>query len=297
MKPLSVIVPAHDEEQVIARCLRAMLDGAEDGELEVIVVCNGCEDQTAAVARDVSARVVVVELDLASKTAALNVGDRLAARFPRVYVDADLIVGVDALRAMAEALSDPEVLCVSPTARYELTGRPWLVRSYFEVWQRLPYFNDERTGGVYALSEAGRARFAGFPEVIADDQFVLQQFAAPDRRCLADHHFVVQAPRSVRALVATRTRVYRGNRELAGVATPVGPVGGSGAALMRLVRRPSEAPSVLAYAALCAIAKFRALRGGREWERDESTRRPDTSPAGRGALPVAPEDACVPTTT
>ena len=45
-KPVSVIIPAHNEESVIGRCLAAMLEGAQPGELEIIVVCNGCSDRT-----------------------------------------------------------------------------------------------------------------------------------------------------------------------------------------------------------------------------------------------------------
>jgi len=280
--PFSVIVPAHDEEHVIATCLLGLLAGAEEGEVEVVVVCNGCRDRTAEIARSISADVIVLELAEASKTSALNVGDRAATRFPRFYVDADLQVGVEALRATARVLDGSEVLCASPAARYELAGRPWIVRSYFEVWQRLPYFNDERVGGVYALSEAGRARFAAFPDVIADDQFVLQQFDPSERRCLLDHHFVVQAPRSVWALVATRARVYRGNRELAGLATPTGAVGGSGAALARLALHPSQAPAAAAYAAVCVLGRIGARRHRGRWERDESTRVPiETGGSGR----------------
>src|SRR3954470_11754775 len=48
---ISVVVPAHDEEQVITRCLRALTGGTAAEEVEVIVVCNGCSDRTADVAR------------------------------------------------------------------------------------------------------------------------------------------------------------------------------------------------------------------------------------------------------
>ena len=37
----SLILPAHNEAAVIGRTLRALTDGAEAGELEVIVVANG----------------------------------------------------------------------------------------------------------------------------------------------------------------------------------------------------------------------------------------------------------------
>lgn len=272
--PLSVIVPAHDEETVIARCLRALLDGAERGELELIVVCNGCRDDTAAIARSVAPEATVVELPLRSKTAALNTGDRLATRFPRFYVDADVTVDIEALRATAAVLRTDGVLCASPRVRYGLTGRPWLVRSYFQVWRQLPYLNQETVGcGVYGLSEVGRARFSDFPDIIADDQFVLQHFDVSERKCLRDVAFDAQAPYRVGDLLATRRRVYRGNRELDGVRTPSRAAGGVGRVWLRVVCRPSSTLPALAYAAVCVTAKMSASLPHAGWERDESSRR------------------------
>ena len=45
---ISVVIAAHDEESVLPRCLRALLDAAGPGEFEVFVVANGCTDRTAA---------------------------------------------------------------------------------------------------------------------------------------------------------------------------------------------------------------------------------------------------------
>ncbi len=83
--PFSVIIPAHNEEAVIARCLSSLLEGAPSGtaeEVEVIVVCNGCDDHTAQVAREIAPRATVLEIPVASKVAALNAGDEEAAHFP-----------------------------------------------------------------------------------------------------------------------------------------------------------------------------------------------------------------------
>ena len=48
---VSFVIPAHNEEAVIGRCLTALLAGARRDELDIIVVCNGCTDRTAEVAR------------------------------------------------------------------------------------------------------------------------------------------------------------------------------------------------------------------------------------------------------
>ena len=195
--PVSVVIPAHNEESVIERCLGTLTAGAAPGELDVVVVCNGCKDRTAAIARGV-AGVRVVELDVASKAAALNAGDDHATHFPRIYLDADIELSLSALRA-TDAKPHREVLCAAPTPVFEVEGRPMLIREYYRVWGELPYLTEAMVGtGVYALSEAGRARFGRFPPITADDQFVLQQFDRTERRAIADHHFVVHTPTTIR---------------------------------------------------------------------------------------------------
>ena len=276
-----MIIPAHDEEAVIARCLDALTLDAEPGELEVVVVCNGCHDRTAAVAREALPTANVVELDVASKSAALNAGDEQATRFPRVYLDADIELPISVLRATVQALAAPGVLCAAPAPAFELRGRPRLVRAYYEVWQQLPYLTEEMVGtGVYALAEPGRRRFDRFPDLTADDQFVLQQFDRGERRSLADQHFVVHTPTTLQGLVAIRRRAYRGAAELeASGRAPHGKATGAGRRLLQLASSPRNWFSVAVFVTVTAFAKLRArFGGGRSWERDDSARRAAEGP-------------------
>lgn len=284
-----MIIPAHNEEAVIGRCLRTLLDSAAPGEVQVVVSCNGCHDRTADVARAAAPEAVVLETSLASKVAALNAGDRAATRFPRVYLDADVELPVQALRRLAAALSEPGVMCVAPKAVFDLEGRPWAVKAFFAVWLQTPYLNHDMVGtGVYALSEAGRRRFDQFPALTADDQFVHQQFARGERKALADVKFTVHPARTLKGLVAMRTRAYRGNRELAssGLAAEEAPQSGLKTAL-RLAVRPANVPSVAVYVAVNLWSKAKARRAGPRWERDDSSRRPlgPLASAGEGAPP------------
>src|SRR6185437_12473950 len=101
---ISVVVPARNESSVIARTLQAMITGALTGEIEVVVVCNACTDDTARIARAFGAPVRVIETELGSKTHALNLGDQAASGFPRIYVDADVVVTIETIRALASRL-------------------------------------------------------------------------------------------------------------------------------------------------------------------------------------------------
>ena len=90
---ISVVIPARDEERVIGRCLATLLDGIDDrGQVDIVVVCNGCTDGTADVVRAVTPWVTVLELAEGSKPAALDAGDRAAlARFrKRAASDSEL---------------------------------------------------------------------------------------------------------------------------------------------------------------------------------------------------------------
>src|SRR6266853_6912404 len=96
---ISVVVPAHNERSVISRTMKTMTAGALPGELEVIVVCNGCTDDTAAIAANFGSPVRVIATKLVGKTVALNLGDKAATAFPRVYADADVHITIDVKEA------------------------------------------------------------------------------------------------------------------------------------------------------------------------------------------------------
>ena len=113
---VSIVVPAHNEAQVVGRLLRRILSPAgpddpdgQDGQdgLDVVVVANGCTDGTAEVAASFGPPVRVVSIPVASKLQALAEGNRAATGFPRLYVDADVELGAGDVRALAEARLQP----------------------------------------------------------------------------------------------------------------------------------------------------------------------------------------------
>lgn len=259
---------------MIGRCLTTLSAGAAPGELDIVVVCNGCVDRTAEIAHATAPEATVVELPVASKSAALNAGDERARHYPRIYLDADVDLSIAAVRALTQALLEG-ALCAAPIPHFDLVGRPRAVRDYYRIWAQLPYLTEGMVGtGVYALSAAGRARFDTFPPITADDQFVLQQFA-PDERCsLPGHRFVVHPPMSLRGLVAIRRRAYRGTTELAdsGLARQP-PAQGAVGRLLELARTPANWLALLSYVTITIAAKAGARWGRHQgWERDDSAR-------------------------
>jgi len=217
----------------------------------------------------------VIKLSVASKVAALNAGDREAKYFPRFYVDADVVLGIEDLRRVASVLAGDGALCAAPKPLFVLEGRPWAIRAFYDVWQEIPYLTEDMIGsGVYALSEQGRARFGAFPDLTADDQFVQQLFDRSERKAVEGAQFAVQVPRSLKGLLAMRTRAYRGKMELAssGLAR-VGPPASGAKAALRKARQPRHGPAVAVYASVNILAKGLARKSAHaRWERDDSGR-------------------------
>jgi glycosyltransferase involved in cell wall biosynthesis len=101
----SIVIPAHNEGRVIGRLLDALLSEATEDEMDIVVVCNGCTDDTAQVAGLRGAGVRVVEIPTPSKHVALRAGDEHARGFPRIYVDADVVITTSDVRVLTNALT------------------------------------------------------------------------------------------------------------------------------------------------------------------------------------------------
>ncbi len=297
----SVVIPAYNEAAVLARCLRALepaLHPRADFRVEVVVVPNGCTDDTGDIAREAARRspaIRVVELPEGSKIAALNAGDDDATVFPRIYLDADIELSPGALPAMVASLQTAAARVAAPRVRFDVDHADVFVRSFYRAFERLPYVRDGLIGlGVYGVSEQGRARFGRFPDVVADDLFV-QRLFAPEERQIVDAEFRVRVPSDVGSLIRVRTRVARGNAQLTQEEDErfTSSTHGTLRALAGLVReQPSCALDAACYVAVTAIARILARRADRRaepstaWERDDSTRTPAPHEPGQ-TVPAA----------
>lgn len=213
----SIVIPAHDAAATIARTLTPFADQAASGLLEIVVVCHGCGDGTAEVARGF-AGVRVLEVDAASKTAALNVGDATAGSWPRLYLDADVEMPAAALWCVFDALSAGGLLAARADSAVDTAASTALVRSYYRARKRVPsLWTGVWGGGGYAVSEEGRRRFAQFPEVSIDDVFVHGRFTERERGVVGCAPVIQYAPRTTAELSAKLRSSVRGGSELADI--------------------------------------------------------------------------------
>jgi glycosyltransferase involved in cell wall biosynthesis len=188
MTALSVVIPAHDEAAWLPACLGALLasDPVEGG-AEVIVVPNGCRDDTAGVARSHAGafaakgwRLEVIERAEGGKPGALTAGDAAARGRVIAYLDADVTVSPPLLAQLARALSGEAPRYGSGTAR--VTTRGLVSTLYARFWRTTPFVSTGVPGfGLFAVNRAGRARWADWPRIISDDTFARLMFAPAER--------------------------------------------------------------------------------------------------------------------
>lgn len=123
---ISVIIPAHNEEKYIARCIKSIKKSAKQfhGKTEIIVVCNRCTDKTAEIAQNNGAKVIFNEDRCIAKVR----NDGIAAASGKI------IVTIDADNRMTKGTLS-EVYKLLRTGKYIGGGAPIRFERYsFPLW-------------------------------------------------------------------------------------------------------------------------------------------------------------------
>jgi len=116
---VSVIIPAYNEDRVIAQTIASLL-GSTHPRFEIIVIDDGSRDRTSDVVRDRFGDVRRLRLFTranAGKAGALNFGLRHARGEIIVAVDADTIFPAHTLGALARRFDDPLVGAIAGNAK------------------------------------------------------------------------------------------------------------------------------------------------------------------------------------
>ncbi|WP_442678711.1 glycosyltransferase [Sphingomonas sp. ASY06-1R] len=267
---------------MIARCLSTMLPERENAPFDIIVVCNGCTDNTADIARGYSRRVKVIELEQGSKTLALNTGIRAAVHYPLIFVDADISVGYSSLCAVAAALRHPGAMTAAPAIIVDTSLSDWIVRNYYKIWLQQPYVCDAMVGsGVYGLSEEGLAVIGQFPAIIADDGFVRSRFDTSQRVTVKTDldgkpaSFTVYPPRGFGELIRIESRRRAGDAQLRTLFPSAETARSTKMATVAAAEAPFIAKVSYGFIKIAGRLRFqwnRVRRHHRRWERDDSSR-------------------------
>ncbi|MEG3086823.1 polysaccharide deacetylase family protein [Sphingomonas sp. PB4P5] len=221
---VSVLIPAYNEERVIERAVRRVLEST-DVRLEVIVIDDGSADATSAVVRDAFAdepRVRLMTLANGGKAHALNRGLELASGEIVIALDADTQFQATTIARLARWFGDPvlgpKLGAVAGNAK--VGNRVNLVTR----WQALEYItaqNLERRalarldaitvvpGAVGAWRRAAIAEAGGYPaDTLAEDQDLTIAIQRLGWTVHYDQYAVAltEAPETFRALAKQRYR-------------------------------------------------------------------------------------------
>jgi cellulose synthase/poly-beta-1,6-N-acetylglucosamine synthase-like glycosyltransferase/peptidoglycan/xylan/chitin deacetylase (PgdA/CDA1 family)/spore germination protein YaaH len=139
---VAVLVPAYNEETVIVRTVRSVLN-SDYPNLHVIVIDDGSSDRTAEVARAAYGpeievgKVAVLTKPNGGKAAALNYAvDHLTEEF-YVGIDADTVIAPDAISKLIPHFEDPLVGAVAGNAKVGNRVNLWT------RWQALEYITSQ----------------------------------------------------------------------------------------------------------------------------------------------------------
>ncbi len=177
--PVSVLVPAHNEERVIGRTLQALL-ASDYADLEIIVVDDGSHDRTERVASTFAEHGVrVIPLPHSGKANALRAGFAGARHPVVVALDADTVFARQTVRRLVEPFGDPRVGAVAGNPK---VGNRRTLLTRFQVLEYVLTLNLERRvysmlncvpvvpGAVGAWRSSAVARVGGFQgDTLAED--------------------------------------------------------------------------------------------------------------------------------
>ncbi|UWE12201.1 bifunctional polysaccharide deacetylase/glycosyltransferase family 2 protein [Actinacidiphila bryophytorum] len=138
--PVSVIVPAYNEQECIANTLLSL--AASDHPIEVIVVDDGSSDDTAALVEEMDLPMVrLIRQPNSGKPAALNTGVAAASYDLIVMMDGDTVFEPATVRELVQPFGDARIGAVAGNAK--VGNRDTLIGA----WQHIEYvmgFNLDR---------------------------------------------------------------------------------------------------------------------------------------------------------
>jgi len=216
--PVSVVVPAHNEEKVIARTLQALL-ASDHHEVEIIVLDDGSRDATVAIASTfVPLGVRVIPLPHSGKSNALRAGFAAASHPIIVALDADTIFERQTVSRLVAPFGDPRVGAVAGNPKVGNRGR---LLTRFQVLEYVLTLNLERRvysmlncvpvvpGAVGAWRWTAVARVGGFrSDTLAEDTDITLTLGRAGYRVryVPSARAHTEAPETLRQLARQRNR-------------------------------------------------------------------------------------------
>ncbi len=139
---VAVLIPAYNEEKVICRTIRSVLDSTYPN-LHVVVIDDGSGDRTYEVAREEFAeaiargRVTVLRQENGGKAKALNYGLQFVTEEIFIGIDADTLIAHDAISYLVPHFQDARLGAMAGNAKVGNRVNLWT------RWQALEYITSQ----------------------------------------------------------------------------------------------------------------------------------------------------------
>lgn len=167
----SVIIPAHNEEKYIGKCLEAIRSAAEAAapdKVQIIVVANRCTDKTADIAESYGAKVLINDDKCISSIR--NSGVKAAEGNIIVTIDADSIMTEGSLKEIKEMLESGKYIGGGTRSKFERMSVGIFFSAIYIAANIMPVMIRNKatlSGGMFWLYKKDFDTVGGF-----DEQFV-----------------------------------------------------------------------------------------------------------------------------
>jgi glycosyltransferase involved in cell wall biosynthesis len=164
---VTVIVPAHNEEDVIGARVENLLElDYPSDKLELVVASDASTDRTHEIVQSFDGRVRLLECERAGKLPTMNRAVRETESEILAFGDANATWSPDALRKLVRNFADPDVAYVCGQVRFQRedgTNREGVYWRY-EMWQRASESAlGSITGGNGAIYAVRRSDYVEWP--------------------------------------------------------------------------------------------------------------------------------------
>ncbi len=167
---ISVIIPAHNEEKYIGKCLKAILRAKRhihSHKVEAVVVANRCTDNTADIAKKLGARVIVNNDKCISSIR--NAGVKASKGDIVITVDADSIMSEYALKSVVDMLESGEYIGGGTISKFDRMSLGILVSTVYVASKLIPEMIKSKaglSGGMFWFFRCDFDTIGGFNETM-----------------------------------------------------------------------------------------------------------------------------------
>ncbi len=225
--PISIIIPAHNEEKFIFQTLKSVCDSGYPGRMEIIVVDDGSQDSTVKKAREFSKTsafdIRIFSQKHSGKANSINFALSKASYDTIVYIDADSTIKKGSLEELVQPLSDRSVAAYSGAIRVKYAG-------IFSWFQDVDYLVSSGwrficgkvnatyvTPGFAAFRKSALEKIGGFSDdtLTEDIDVTIRLRKAGFVSRMSNAVIFTSVPSSIMGLVRQRMRWGRGSIQVA----------------------------------------------------------------------------------